>query len=265
VTEFQVIVLAIVQGLTEFLPISSSGHLVLVPVLFGWADQGLAFDVAVHFGSLIAVLVFFRKDIHGLLRGGIQVLGGNVVTIEARMALGIVLGTIPAALAGLMFVDWIEANLRSASVIVVTLSGYAILMLLADRLGRRTREISSVRLKDAFLIGVAQALALVPGTSRSGVTISAAMALGFERQDAARFSFLLAVPVILLATIFSLIGLLRSEAVVAWGQLATGVLISGLVAYLSIEFFMRFVSRIGLLPFAIYRLALAAVILYALV
>jgi len=264
-TEMQVIILAIVQGLTEFLPISSSGHLVLVPVFFGWTDQGLAFDVAVHFGSLIAVMLFFRKDILALLHGSVQVLGGNVVTTEARMALGIALGTIPAALAGLMFVDWIEANLRSPAVIVVTLSGYAILMILADRLGRRNRNISDIRIKDAMLIGVAQALALVPGTSRSGVTITAAMALGFERQDAARFSFLLAVPVILLASVYSLIGLLRTEATVPWGQLAIGVVVSAIVAYLSIEFFMRFVSRIGLLPFAIYRMILAAVILYALI
>ena len=263
-TELQVIILAIVQGLTEFLPISSSGHLVLVPVFFGWTDQGLAFDVAVHFGSLIAVMLFFRKDILALLRGSVQVLGANVATTEARMALGIALGTIPAALAGLMFVDWIEANLRSPAVIVFTLSGYAILMILADRLGRRNRDISGIRIKDAVLIGVAQALALVPGTSRSGVTITAAMALGFERQDAARFSFLLAVPVILLASVYSFIGLLRMEATVPWGQLAIGVVVSAIVAYLSIEFFMRFVSRIGLLPFAIYRMILAAVILYVL-
>ena len=264
-TGFQVVILAIVQGLTEFLPISSSGHLVLVPVFFGWTDQGLAFDVAVHFGSLIAVLIFFRTDIHALLRGGLQVVGGNVKTIESRMALGIALGTIPAALAGLLFVDWIEANLRSPVVIVFTLSGYAVLMSLADRFGRRTREISGVRITDAVLIGVAQALALVPGTSRSGVTITAAMALGFERQDAARFSFLLAVPVILLATGYSLLGLLSADAAVAWGQLAIGVLVSGIVAYLSIEFFMRFVSRIGLVPFAVYRIVLAAVILYVLI
>jgi undecaprenyl-diphosphatase len=261
-TELQVIVLAIVQGLTEFLPISSSGHLVLVPAFLGWADQGLAFDVAVHFGSLIAVLVFFRKDVHGLLRGSVQVLGANVKTIESRMALGIGLGTIPAAIAGLLFADWIAANLRSPTVIVYTLSGYAILMVLADRYGRKSREIASVQIKDAVLVGLAQALALVPGTSRSGITISAAMALGFERQDAARFSFLLAVPVILLATLYSLYGLLTSNIAVAWGQLAIGVLVSAIVAYLSIEFFMRFVSRIGLLPFAIYRLILAAVILY---
>jgi undecaprenyl-diphosphatase len=263
-TTLQVIILAIVQGLTEFLPISSSGHLVLVPAFFAWADQGLAFDVAVHFGSLLAVLAFFRKDILGLIRGGFQVLGGKVETVESRLALGIVLGTIPAAIAGLLLVDWIEENLRSPSVIVFTLSGYAILMILADRLGKRERNISHVTLKDAFLIGCAQALALIPGTSRSGVTITAGRFLGFERQDAARFSFLLAVPVILLATLFSLLGLIMSDDVVAWGQLAVGVAVSAVVAYLSIEFFMRFVSKIGLLPFAIYRLILAGVIVYVL-
>jgi len=263
-TDFQVVILAIVQGLTEFLPISSSGHLVLVPVFLGWTDQGLAFDVAVHFGSLIAVLLFFRKDILGLLRGSVQVLGGDANSMRARMALGIALGTIPAALAGLAFADWIEANLRSPAVIVFTLSGYAVLMILADHFGKRTREISSVQIKDALLIGVAQALALIPGTSRSGITITAAMALGFERQDAARFSFLLAVPVILLASGYSLIGLLRSDLEVAWNQLAIGAVVSAVVAYLSIEFFMRFVSKIGLLPFAVYRFGLAALILYAL-
>lgn len=261
----QIVVLAIVQGLTEFLPISSSGHLVLVPAALSWADQGLAFDVAVHFGSLIAVCVFFRNDIAALLRGGLQVVSARIDSLEARMAVAIALGTIPAAVAGLLLATWIEANLRVPSVIVGTLSGFAVLMLLADRFGRRMRNISSVRIKDALLIGCAQALSLVPGTSRSGVTMTVALALGFERQDAARFSFLLAVPVILLATIYETGQLLVGDKPVAWLQLGIGALISGIVAYLSIEFFMRFVSRIGLLPFALYRLLLAAVILYVLV
>lgn len=264
-TSLQIVVLAIVQGLTEFLPISSSGHLVLVPLAFGWTDQGLAFDVAVHFGSLGAVLLFFRNDIAALLRGALRVVGGNADTLESRMALGIALGTIPAALAGLLLAGWIEQNLRSPAVIVVTLAGYAVLMILADRLGRRSRSITGIRVKDAVLIGLAQALALVPGTSRSGVTITTALALGFERQDAARFSFLLAVPVILLASIYETIQLVTTEGTVPWGELGMAALISGVVAYISIDFFMRFVSRIGLLPFAIYRLGLAAVILYVLI
>ena len=171
-TTLQVIILAIVQGLTEFLPISSSGHLVLVPYLFNWADQGLAFDVAVHFGSLAAVCIFFRKDIASLLFGGVQVVSGNVKTPESRMALAITLGTVPAALAGLLFASWIEQNLRDPAVIVYTLAGYGIVMALADRFGRRERSMASVGFKDAFIIGCAQALALVPGTSRSGVTIT---------------------------------------------------------------------------------------------
>jgi len=265
VTGLQFVVLAIVQGLTEFLPISSSGHLVLVPAIFGWSDQGMAFDVAVHLGSLIAVLVYFRSDIVGLISGGVQVLGGKVATNESRLALAIGIGTIPAAIAGLMLADWIGANLRSPSVIVMTLSGYAVLMLLAGRFGRRDRQFAEVSAKDALLIGLAQALALVPGTSRSGVTITAAMALGFNRVDAARFSFLLAVPVILLAAGYELVVLMAADTAVAWDQLGVGALISAFVAYASIEFFMRFVNRVGLVPFAIYRFVLAAVVLYILV
>jgi undecaprenyl-diphosphatase len=261
-TTLQVVVLAIVQGLTEFLPISSSGHLVLVPGVFGWSDQGMAFDVAVHFGSLTAVLIYFRGDIMAMLKGSTEILRGRLASPESRLALAIGLGTVPAAIAGLLLADWIGNNLRSPSVIVVTLSAYAVLMLLADRFGRKDRIMTSVGLKDALLIGIAQALALVPGTSRSGVTITAAMALGFERKEAARFSFLLAVPVILLASGYELTRLMDADAVVAWGQFALGAVISAIVAYLSIEFFMRFVSRVGLLPFAIYRLVLAAVILY---
>jgi undecaprenyl-diphosphatase len=264
-TWLQVIVLAIVQGLTEFLPISSSGHLVLVPSAAGWADQGLAFDVAVHFGSLLAVCAYFRDDILALLRGGGQLLTLQSQTPESRMALAIGIGTIPAAIAGLALAGWIEANLRSPAVIVVTLSGYAIVMLLADRFGRREKSVANVSIFDAVVIGCAQALALVPGTSRSGVTISAARILGFDRLDAARFSFLLSAPVILLATVYEMGKLIVGDVAVEWLQLSIAVLVSAIVAYASIDFFMRFVSRIGLLPFAVYRLVLAAIILYVLV
>jgi len=265
VTWLQVIVLAIVQGLTEFLPISSSGHLVLVPSAAGWSDQGLAFDVAVHFGSLLAVCAYFRQDIAALLRGGTQILRLSPATPESRIALAIGIGTVPAAIAGLTLAGWIEENLRSPFVIVFTLSGYAVIMLLADRYGRRDRNVADLRLRDAIAIGCAQALALVPGTSRSGVTISVGRMLGFDRRDAARFSFLLSVPIILLATAYEMTSLVLSGVPVAWSQLLTAALVSAIVAYASIDFFMRFVSRIGLLPFAIYRLVLAAVILYVLV
>lgn len=264
-TTLQIIILAIVQGITEFLPISSSGHLVLVPYLFAWTDQGLAFDVAVHFGSLIAVCIYFRKDIASLLAGGVQILGGKMKSPESRMALAIALGTVPAALAGLKFASWIEENLRDPSVIVYTLAGYGILMAIADRYGRRQRSLADVGYKDAVIIGCAQALALVPGTSRSGVTITAARFLGFERQDAARFSFLLSAPVIFLAAGYKFVEMMIGGAEIAWEQLGIGVVVAAVVAYISIDFFMRVVTRIGLLPFTIYRLLLAAIILYVLV
>jgi undecaprenyl-diphosphatase len=263
-TWLQVVVLAIVQGLTEFLPISSSGHLVLVPSAAGWSDQGLAFDVAVHFGSLLAVCLFFRREIVALLQGTAHVFTQDFQTPEARIALALAIGTVPAAVAGLALADWIEANLRSPAVIVGTLSVYAVIMVVADRMGRRERLVADVTLRDALVIGCAQALALVPGTSRSGVTISAGRLLGFGRREAARFSFLLSVPVILLATVYEMGSLIVSDERVNWAQLCVGALVAAVVAYAAIDFFMRFVNRIGLLPFAIYRLVLAAVILYVL-
>jgi undecaprenyl-diphosphatase len=263
-TWIQIIVLAVVQGLTEFLPVSSSGHLILVPAFFGWADQGLVFDIAVHFGSLGAVCIYFRNDVAGLLRGAGDILTGRGGSLQARMAWCIGIGTVPAAIVGLLLAGWIAAHLRSPFVVVATLAGYGILMAVVDRFAPRDRDISMIGIKDAVIVGVAQALALVPGTSRSGITITAGRLLGFRRQDAARFSFLLSVPVILLATMLQVVKLVTGDEPVAWENLAVAALISGIVAYLSIDIFMRFVSVLGLLPFAIYRLLLASVILYVL-
>jgi undecaprenyl-diphosphatase len=265
VSWLQIVVLAIVQGVTEFLPVSSSGHLVLVPVLVGWGDQGLVFDVAVHFGSLLAVCAYFRKDIAELAGASRNVLAGRMDSPASRLALGIALGTIPAAVAGLTLADLIEEHLRSPAVIVVTLSAYGILMVLADSLGSREKTLRDLSVRDAFLIGCAQALALVPGTSRSGVTITAGRFLGIARQDAARFSFLLSVPVILLASLYEGLQLVVGDERVALSELALGIAVSAFVAYLTIGFFMRVVGRVGLLPFAVYRLLLAAVILDLLV
>jgi len=262
VSWLQVIVLAVVQGLSEFLPISSSGHLVLVPHLVGWQDQGLEFDVAVHFGSLAAVLVFFREDLAGLLRGGLGLLGGRARGPHSTLALGVALGTVPAAAAGLLFAGWIEDNLRSPVVVIVTLSFWGVAMAVADVFCRQERTIVDVRVRDAFLIGCAQALALVPGTSRSGITITAGRVLGLQRQDAARFSFLLSAPVILLASAYETLGMLLSGEPIAWLRLGVAAAVSALVAYVCIDLMMRFVSRIGLLPFAVYRLLLAGVIAY---
>ncbi len=260
----QLIVLAIVQGLTEFLPVSSSGHLVLIPSVFGWTDQGLSFDVAVHFGSLLAVCIFFRDDILSLLGGLGEILKGQVASPSARMALNLGVATIPAAVGGLLFAGWIAANLRDPLVVVITLTVYGILMAVVDRFASSDRAFAKLGLREAIIIGFAQSLALVPGTSRSGITITAGRFLGIARLDAARFSFLLSVPVIVLATMYEVAILVTGDEAVAWDQLALAAAISAIVAYISIEFFMRVVSRIGLMPFAIYRVILAGVIVYVL-
>lgn len=261
----QVVVLAVVQGLTEFLPVSSSGHLVLVPNIAGWADQGLVFDVAVHFGSLLAVTVYFRDDLLGLVHGGLELFTPGPRSQRATLALGVGLATIPAAAAGLLFVGLIEEHLRSPLVVVATLSFWGIAMALADVFCRRERTIVDITVKHAFLIGCAQALALVPGTSRSGITITAGRALGLQRQDAARFSFLLSAPIILMATAYETLKLLMADTSIDWSQLALGVGVSALVAYVCIDLMMRFVGRIGLVPFAVYRIVLAAVIVWLVV
>lgn len=261
----QIVVLAIVQGISEFLPVSSSGHLVLVPSIFGWTDQGLAFDVAVHFGSLIAVVVYFYDDIVDLLQGTGEILMRRPPNARTNLVWCLFIGTFPAAIAGLLFAGWIAQNLRDPAVIVYTLAGYGVLLAAADRFAPRNRTVGDIRIRDGLLIGLAQAMALIPGTSRSGITITAGRLLGIKRQDAARFSFLLSAPVILLATMYELVILITGDTPVPWDNLAVAALISGLVAYFSIGFFMRFVNVIGLLPFAIYRLMLAGVIFYVLI
>ena len=191
----QAIVLAVVQGLSEFLPISSSGHLVLVPHFFGWPDQGLAFDVAVHVGTLFAVLTYFRRELVAMIRApGFGSLAGRGLDARRRLAWQLLLGTIPVGLVGLAFGGLIEEHLRHPLSVATTLAFFGALMWLADRFGRRERDEYSVGWRDAILIGCAQALALMPGTSRSGITMTMARALGLTREGAARFSFLLAVP-----------------------------------------------------------------------
>ncbi|HET6630097.1 MAG TPA: undecaprenyl-diphosphate phosphatase [Woeseiaceae bacterium] len=260
-----IVVLAVVQGLTEILPVSSSGHLVLVPNVMDWKDQGLVFDVAVHFGTLVAICLYFREDLLRTVQGAFRVLGGDTRSRESQLALCIALGTIPAAIAGLLFAGWIAENLRDPKVVVVTLSGYAVLLALADWFGKRRREMADLGIGGALLIGMAQALALIPGTSRSGVTITAGMALGLKRREAARFSFLLSVPVILLAALYETAQVFMEGATATFGTLAMGALISCVVAYLTINFFMRVINSIGLVPFAVYRILLAAVILLVVV
>lgn len=257
----QIVVLALIQGLTEFLPISSSAHLILPAEVLGWPDQGLAFDVAVHFGSLIAVLVYFRRDVWVLLRDGLGGLVNNRYTDEGRLAWLIVLATIPAGLAGLIFKGYIETHLRSAAVIAATTIGFGVLLWWADIWGKRTGTLAQLNWKKALAIGIAQALALIPGTSRSGITMMAGLMLGMKREDSARFSFLMSIPVIALSAMLLSFDLLSLE-VVPWGDILLGTVLSCISAYLCIHFFLQFISRIGMAPFAIYRLLLGAALIW---
>ncbi|WP_299944833.1 undecaprenyl-diphosphate phosphatase [uncultured Microbulbifer sp.] len=254
---FQIVVLALMQGLTEFLPISSSAHLILPAELLGWRDQGLAFDVAVHFGSLIAVVFYFRKDIRLLIKDGLGGFTDGRFTAEGRLAWLLVLATIPAGLAALVFEDFIATNLRSATVIATTMIGFGLLLWWADVRGARRDSLAQLNWKKALLIGLAQAVALIPGTSRSGITMTAGLMLGMKREAAARFSFLMSIPVITLSGLWLVMDLLTLDTV-PWGDILLGTVLSGISAYVCIHFFLQLISRIGMAPFAIYRLVLGA-------
>jgi undecaprenyl-diphosphatase len=256
------IVLALVQGLSEFLPISSSGHLILLPHLLGWADQGLAFDVAVHVGTLLALLVYFRRDIAAMTAAWFGSVFGRKHTPDSRLAWQVLVGTIPVGLAGMLFGDVIEAQLRNPLFVAGTLSFFGLLMYAADRLSRGTRDERSVGWPQAIAIGCAQALALMPGTSRSGITITAGRALGLARSGAARFSFLLAIPGIAAAGGYEGLKLVTSHGAADWPSMAIGVAFSALSGIGCIHLLIRFIERIGLLPFTIYRLAIAALIVW---
>ncbi|HFC54353.1 MAG TPA: undecaprenyl-diphosphate phosphatase [Gammaproteobacteria bacterium] len=258
----QIVVLALLQGLTEFLPISSSAHLILVPVLTGWQDQGLAFDVAVHIGTLVAVVWYFREELMVMAREWGVSLAGGESTPNSRLAWGVLLGTVPAGLAGLLFKDFIETGLRSPLVIATTTVLFGLLLWWADTRGRRERDEYSLGWLDVLLIGCAQALALIPGTSRSGITMTAALMLGLTREGAARFSFLLSIPIILLAGGLKTLDLLRMDAPVDWLALILGTLLSALSAYLCVHWFLKLLERVGMTPFVIYRLLLGLFLFY---
>lgn len=252
---FHILFLALIQGITEFLPISSSAHLILPTEVLGWPDQGLAFDVAVHVGSLSAVLIYFREDVQKLIVAWFAGLGGKT-SDESRLAWYIIWATVPAGLAGLLFNDFIEAHLRSILVIMTTTLLFGLLLGGADMLGERRKTLLEITLGMALLIGLAQALALIPGTSRSGITITMALILGLQREAAARFSFLLSIPVITLSGGYKTLELIGSDSVI-WSDIFWGALLSGISAYVCIYYFLSFINRIGMMPFVYYRIVLA--------
>lgn len=251
---FQAIALALLQGLTEFLPISSSAHLILLPVLVGWEDQGLAFDVAVHVGTLMAVVAFYRKDLVQIITAWGGSFIGRGVTDSSKLAWYVILGTIPVGLVGISMPDTVELALRSPLVIAASTIVFAILLWFAEK--KATEKRSTISLLDAIVIGLFQSIALIPGTSRSGITITAGLMTGLKREYAARFSFLLSIPVIALAGMVKGLELYKSSIPVMWDLISIGVVLSAVVAYLSIGWFLKLLDKIGMMPFVYYRLIL---------
>ena len=252
----QVVVLALIQGVTEFLPVSSSAHLILPAQILGWVDQGLPFDVAVHAGTLCAVLWYFRDTIINLAR---SIMPDGPADQSELWAL--VVATVPVVLAGLLFKDVVATDARAVKVIIATTLLFAVLLGVADRISRRgTKHTGAVSLRDALLIGLAQVFALIPGTSRSGVTITAALFLGYHPAAATRFSFLLSVPAIGGAVVLMLATMGSGESSLSGGAAFVAFALSAIFAYATIKAFMYWVERIGLMPFVLYRLALGGVL-----
>ena len=257
---FQAIALAIVQGLTEFLPISSSAHLVIPPLLLGWPDQGLAFDVAVHVGTLTAVLLFYRKDLLCMAKDWLGSVVGGPATDDSRMVWYLLIATIPAGLVGLLAGDLIENHLRTLPVIATTTLVFGLLLGLADRKGSSGSTVVRLTLMIAVGVGLAQAFAPIPGVSRSGVTITAGLLMGLGHHAAARFSFLLSIPIIASAGALMLLEVVQTEVAVDWSMLGVAMLVSGVTAYFCIAVFLRLLERVGLMPFVYYRVLLALVL-----
>jgi undecaprenyl-diphosphatase len=256
----QILVLAVVQGITEFLPISSSGHLILVPALTGWPDQGHMVDVMVHVGSLFAILAYFWRDVLALAQGGLALLTGRM-TDYGRLALFIVAASLPAIAFGLFLksTGWSDA-LRSTELIAWNAIVFGVLLYLADRFGPAEKTMAELRFVPAFAIGVAQAIALIPGVSRSGITMTAGRALGLTRPEAARFSFLLGIPAMAGAGVLTFVEAAETGVVIgpdAWAA----AFFSFFSALAAIAFLMALVRRMSFLPFVIYRVALGVALL----
>ena len=260
---FEAIVLGIVQGLTEFLPISSSAHLRIVPAFAGWEDPGAAFTAVTQLGTIAAVLLYFRHDLAriAVAWGASLVRRQRPLGLDARLGWIILLGTIPIGIFGLVFKDQIESGARSLYLIGTTLIVLGLLLLLAERVGTRERGVDSIDLRDGMAIGLAQAAALVPGVSRSGATITAGLFLGLEREAAARFSFLLSVPAIVLSGIFELGSIGSGEHEVGTGALVVATVFAFVVGYASIAFLLRFLATHSTVVFVVYRVALGIAVL----
>lgn len=260
---FQLFVLAVVQGVTEFLPVSSSGHLILLPLFMQMPDQGLAIDVAVHVGTLGAVLLFFRREVADMFRGAGHMLRGRFDTPEARLALLLALSTVPVVVAGFVLkVTGLAEAMRSVAVIGWTMLVFGLILYWADQRGPQAKRMGEWNLRDAMIMGLWQAVALIPGTSRSGVTITASRLLGYERSDGARIAMLMSIPTIIAS------GVLLGADVVGqadWALLRDGAIGAALAfvsAYLALSVMMRLLRSVSYTPYVVYRVVLGVILLW---
>jgi undecaprenyl-diphosphatase len=254
------VVLGIIQGLTEFLPISSSAHLRIFPELFGWGDPGAAFTAVIQIGTELAVLIYFRKDIWRIGSAWVRSLFQPEYrgTLDSRMGWYIIVGSLPIVVLGVLLKDVIERDFRNLWIIGTTLIVLGVVLGIADRVGRTDRPIAKITLKDAALMGAAQALALIPGVSRSGATISMGRFLGFDREAATRFAFLLAIPAVVGAGLFELKEIPNGHNDFGWGPTITATVVSFVVGYAAIAWLLRYVSTRSYTPFVVYRILLGA-------
>jgi undecaprenyl-diphosphatase len=268
---FEAIVLGIVQGLTEFLPISSTGHLRIIPAFAGWSDPGAAFTAIIQLGTTGAVLIYFWRDLWRVASAWLRSLRDERLrsSVDARMGWYLIIATIPIVIFGFAFKDQIENGARDLYLIGSALIVFSFVMLAADRLAPLDRDERSIRRGDAIAIGLAQALALVPGVSRSGATISAGLFRGFTRETAARFSFLLSLPAIVLAALFEMRGVIsgsdaletKAHESISAGHVVVSCVFAFIVGYASIAFLLRFLTRHGLTVFVVYRIVLGVAVL----
>ena len=257
----QTITLALIQGLTEFLPVSSSAHLVILPKFLDWSDQGLAFDVVLHFATLCAIIFYYRSSLLSLTKDFYDSIATRKTQRESMLAWGIVLGTIPVGIVGLLFRESIELNLRSYQVVAFATIFFGLLLGFSDWLHRtfqKSREY--IRGSDILIVGCFQALALIPGTSRSGITITAALLIGLSRALSIKYAFLLSIPVIALATLLKTFDLVKDPSQVDWNLLFIGFVVALITSYFTIVFFIRLVEKIGFIPFVIYRILLGGLL-----
>lgn len=260
-TFLQLFIIAVVQGVTEFLPISSSGHLILIPQLTAFPDQGPMIDVAVHVGSLLAIIIYFWRDALGLARGGLSSVGIGKAPAERRLFWWIAIGTVPAVAVGLFLAmgGYLE-GFRSTQLVAINLIVYGVLLGIADRIGRQEKSYEDLTLRDAIIVGMAQALALIPGTSRSGVTMTAARFLGYKRVEAARFSFLLSMPAVAGAGLLAVFDLADATAQMQIDALIAGAM-TFVAAFATMAFLMNFLRRASMMLFVVYRIALGVLLL----